>query len=486
MSDIDESCEVVPSQRGHNKLVIRGFLYKHNSAKTRKNGDAAHYWTCEFPDCKITAITVFKNNEHVVEKFNEHDHTAEASRAPVCVTKNAIKRKATESDSPPAHIVQNAIASIDENVRPYLPSTSALKQSCKRVRKNKNVEPKTLDDLNLPDEYKQTLNNELFLIKEIDVDDNKVLIFSTVSNLSKMSNADYWLMDGTFNVVPNIFYQLYSIHAPVGPPERSRTLPLAYALMSSKSKASYDAFFEGLTEYAEEHDIHLNPGYIITDLEVAPIILTKDHFPQSESGVCLFHLGQIVYRKVQSHGLAKRYGQDENFSIFIRHITALAFLEADEIPPAWERLKKKMPKEAQPVVDWFDEYYVRGAIVRNIRNKEKRAAPKFPPNLWSVHDRMELNLPRTQNKIEAWHRRLNSLIGKSHVGVYVLIDELKKEQLKVEGEIECINRGEARPAMKRLDKQREERISQIFRERGHYNDVIDWIRGLAHNLKLAT
>jgi len=49
----------------------------------------------------------------------------------------------------------------------------------------------------------------------------------------------------------------------------------------------------------------------------------------------------------------------------------------------------------------------------------------FLPELWSV---LNQNIPRTQNNIEAWHRRWECLVGELHVGVYILIKELKKNK----------------------------------------------------------
>jgi len=33
-------------------------------------------------------------------------------------------------------------------------------------------------------------------------------------------------------------------------------------------------------------------------------------------------------------------------------------------------------------------------------------APLFPPKFWSVFEQMELEIPRTQNRVEVWHRGL--------------------------------------------------------------------------------
>ena len=82
--------------------------------------------------------------------------------------------------------------------------------------------------------------------------------------------------------------------------------------------------------------------------------------------------------------------------------------------------------------------------------------PLFPPSLWSVHDRMELGVPRTQSKVEAWHRRLEMLVGSAEVGIFKLITELQKKQKNMEEQIECIIRRESNAKLKRKDIKHEE------------------------------
>lgn len=60
----------------------------------------------------------------------------------------------------------------------------------------------------------------------------------------------------------------------------------------------------------------------------------------------------------------------------------------------------------------------------------------FPPTLWSVHQNNELHFPRTQNNVEAWHRRWNSLLSNKRYGLYTTIDYMKKEQFSVNHTIE--------------------------------------------------
>jgi len=96
---------------------------------------------------------------------------------------------------------------------------------------------------------------------------------------------------------------------------------------------------------------------------------------------------------------------------------------------------------------------------------------------------MELEIPRTQNVAEAWHRCWEVLVGQSHVGVYTIIEELQKEQQQVNYQIECIIRGEQCPTQKKTLVDKEKRIMTIVNDREN-RLVMDFLRGIAHNLSL--
>jgi hypothetical protein len=168
----------------------------------------------------------------------------------------------------------------------------------------------------------------------------------------------------------------------------------------------------------------------------------------------------------------------------LRHLFALAFVPSSEIPAAFDTLKSRMPSEADGVVQWFEENYVLGKVRRQLQNGDIiRTPPLFPPQLWSVHDSMELGIPRTQNSIEAWHNRWNNLVGKAHVGIYTIIKEFQKEQQKVELQAESILRGEQRPKQKNSIIDRENRIATIFNDRAN-RTTMEYLRGIAHNISL--
>lgn len=148
------------------------------------------------------------------------------------------------------------------------------------------------------------------------------------------------MIDGTFKTVPILFQQLFSIHGKVGTGENAKVLPLGYGLMTSKSEECYVRLFQDLIDFASESDIELNPPYILSDFERASINACKREFPNSVSKACLFHLGQNVWRRIQASSLAKRYSENEDFSLLLCHIVALALLPASEIPNAFDELKQ--------------------------------------------------------------------------------------------------------------------------------------------------
>jgi hypothetical protein len=289
---------------------------------------------------------------------------------------------------------------------PYMPSSNALRARIKRVKRAEMpAQPQTIEEVNVPDSFRSTLDGDTFLIRDSEVGDDRILLFATQANIRRLSQAPFWVMDGTFKTVPTVFRQLYTIHAPVGG-ENSRILPLVYSLMTSKSGEIYKCLFEELVDFAADNDIILQPSIILTDFELASIKASHQVFPNVENNGCFFHLCQSGWRKIQACGLATRYSDDEQFSLMLRHLFALAFLPPQEIPEAFDILKLEIPPEANEVVQWFEENYVHGKIRRRLRNENVvRSAPLFPPQLWSVYNLNEMEIPRTQNNVEAWHRR---------------------------------------------------------------------------------
>ena len=279
-----------------------------------------------------------------------------------------------------------------------MPNKEALRRVISCIRsENMPAQPQSLQDIDVPINLRVTISGEPFLAKEITLGEEKIMIFCTISNLQYLQKADFWIIDGTFKTVPTLFHQMYTIHALVGRENNSRVLPMVYALMTSKSKENYERLFQELIDLGEEADQILAPPVIITDFEQAAINATQVEFPGSIHKGCFFHLCQNFWKKIQALGLAIEYGDSEDFSIKLRHITALAFLPSSEIPNAFDQIKPLMPSNATELIQYFEDNYVHGRIRRRrLRNQVAiRNPPQFPPELWSVYELIENGYPRT-------------------------------------------------------------------------------------------
>lgn len=86
-------------------------------------------------------------------------------------------------------------------------------QRTRITKENPPVNLSNANDLLIPEIYKFTNKNELFLSYDSGNNENRILIFTTISNLNLLQESDNWLGDGTFKTVPSIFSQLYTIHS---------------------------------------------------------------------------------------------------------------------------------------------------------------------------------------------------------------------------------------------------------------------------------
>lgn len=118
--------------------------------------------------------------------------------------------------------------------------------------------------------------------------------------------------------------------------------------------------------------------------------------------------------------------------------------------------------EEKSLITYFEETYVLGKIGKRTRgrsnNVPSKNPPLFSPDIWSVSNRVKLELPRTTNTAESWHRMLNRLTfphpDKNHIknvikyhilqiyeifysGLHKFITILQQIQAETEIQIEC-------------------------------------------------
>lgn len=80
-----------------------------------------------------------------------------------------------------------------------------------------------------------TNDNELFSFHDSRGAADRFLIYAARKNLESLCECQSWFYDGTFNSVPLIFKQLYTIHGMYG----DKVLLLVYVLAPNKSEKIY-------------------------------------------------------------------------------------------------------------------------------------------------------------------------------------------------------------------------------------------------------
>ena len=111
-------------------------------------------------------------------------------------------------------ILTHGLVSLNESSIAALPTLSSVKRTIRRHKSsidNNSVNHDSAAELQVPERYKFTLKEETFLIYDSGTgDSNCILIFCAPKMLSLLEQSQSWYADGTFKVVPEQFYQLYT------------------------------------------------------------------------------------------------------------------------------------------------------------------------------------------------------------------------------------------------------------------------------------
>ncbi|CAF3328571.1 unnamed protein product [Rotaria sp. Silwood2] len=92
-----------------------------------------------------------------------------------------------------------------------------------------------------------------------------------MNNLIFFNPGIIFLADGTFKVVPEVFYQLYIMHAIY----RDHVVPVEYALLRRKATATYRRLMNEILKVAPQW----MPQSMMIDFEKACINVYEEDFP---------------------------------------------------------------------------------------------------------------------------------------------------------------------------------------------------------------
>lgn len=136
--------------------------------------------------------------------------------------------------------------------------------------------------------YNFSDTNSLF---ETILGEDRILIFSSDEQISILQSTQDFLVDGTFKIVPEIFYQLYIIYSVY----RHHVVPVVFALLRRKDAETYKRLMIEILKFAPLWV----PQTIMLDFEQACIKVYQSIFPNVTLSGCYFHFRQNIHRKIQ-------------------------------------------------------------------------------------------------------------------------------------------------------------------------------------------
>lgn len=409
------------SKRGKRTLIHLNYEYW----RKRCNEQGKTEWRCckhQVFNCKAR---LFTNGDNVIIGDQSPDHTHSGNVA-LALARKAIgnmKEKMTETVATPSSSCGAVMADLAPHVLMALPKKTSLHRVLRRHRqaalsKNDNRQTLPLLPTDLSFEFPWRFINLLLFDSGPGAD--RLLILGDRTLLDGLARSDVWLADGTFKVVPSIYFQLYSIHFQFV----NGVNPAAvYCLLTNKTRGTYDRLVNELKNLIP----NASPKTILTDFEQAAMGAFNHGYPEASVTGCYFHLSQSVIRKVNELGMKTDYENDDELRGCVRCLSALAHVPVDDVAESFDLLTEQMPEhdKMNELLSYFEHTYIRGRRLRGRGNNFGSAT--FPIPMWNQYDSAGDGIARTTNIVEGWHHGIQSLFMCSHPSMWLLIEGLEKD-----------------------------------------------------------
>ena len=278
--------ELTKTTHNKNKILHQGYAYV-------KKKDLAGGWIsyeCErrrrYRDCTGS----IKVKDDLIRIVNGHAHNPDPAKNESYKVMTAIKHLAEATNDQPQQILGNALAGVPDYVAANIPALNSVRRNIRRQRKqagNALLIPTTRAALPnpIPVEYTTTNAGDPFLRYDSG-DQDRILIFASDERLALLENNNDWFIDGTFDAVPLIYLQLFTIHAII----QGKVIPCAYVLLPNKTQVTYTSVLRQLQTLRP----NLQPNSVLIDFELAIKNALEVVFPGVHVFGCFFHFSQNI------------------------------------------------------------------------------------------------------------------------------------------------------------------------------------------------
>ena len=190
-----------------------------------------------------------------------------------------------------------------------------------------------------------------------------------------------------------------------------------------------------------------SPETVHIDFEKAMHNSVRRNFRQANISCCCFHLGQSIWRKIQTIGFSAQYrDKDSEIGKWLTLFYGLPYLDTEEIEDCFVMdIMSSEPDDAK--CHQFADYMLENYVSSDAR---------YPPQLWADIPRERSK--RTTNVPEAFHSHFNGQFYSTHPSIFTFIDVITKIQTTTYVKMRCLNIDTA------LQKPEKERISFLLRQ----------------------
>ena len=148
-----------------------------------------------------------------------------------------------------------------------------------------------------------------------------------------------------FSRAHRFFSPLYTIHGMI----RDKMVPLVYCLLPKKDIRTYRRMIRSIQDVAADRhpELRFIPTQFQMDYEMAIISTLRQLFPEVSRAPefvihgCHFHFCEYILRQMNERGIMMFYSLssekfNQDFSVMIRRIMALALMPLDKLDVAYE------------------------------------------------------------------------------------------------------------------------------------------------------
>lgn len=443
------------------KALLQGYAY---TRQRPGNNLKWSEWFCDQRKEGCKGRLHIRPDEQEWREAGDHNHVPNFGRIKAMETKDRIKKRVLEQPNIlPATITQAEVGRVDSETLLELPKEASMKKMAQRTRMETLPKlPLTLGDLEeVPQAYRNLQGEKWLLFDNGSDSSHRILVFGLQSTIRQMSTSSMWFGDGTFKSAPRLVRQLYTLHYSY---HENVVLGLT-VLMANRSKEAYVELFGAIRDLLPQQNRN-GPSKFSVDFELAAVEAFTEVFPASAPAFCFFHFSQSLWRKAKKTGVGNAYRQadEDNLRCQFHALLGLAFVPPEHVARAFDDLQTACDDILEDVLDLLEKYYVLGK-----RRGRGRRPPRYPIESWNVNGRTQEGEPRTNNTVEGWNRRFNTLVGKVHPNIYIVIEELRKEELYCQSQRELIDLGNSPPKKKKKFMKNDDRLKRLVQR---FEDIL--------------